>query len=246
MYSESEREAIKARLIEHARTDPTITGAALVGSTASGGDRWSDLDLTFAVSPESSVEAALASWTSWIESEFRAVTLFDLPIPGTIYRVYLFPGALQVDLSFSDQGVFGSRGPRFELIFGEAVEHSYTMIDQSPTDTLGWGVHHLIRANVCIERNLPWQAEYWIHQARDYALTLACLRRSIEARHGKGFDKLPANVTDRFAEALPRSIEALELRRALAAVTRLTLEEADDFVPHAAIVGQLLAPLTQG
>ncbi len=242
-YRVEDRERYKAGLIARAHADPGIIGAALVGSTASGSDRWSDLDLTFAVAPDSTIDAALASWTAWVGAEFGAVPLFDLPIPGTIYRVFLFPGALQVDLSFSEQGVFGSRGPRFELIFGDPVEHPYTVIDQAPDATFGWGVHHLIRASVCIERQLPWQAEHWIHQARDYALTLACLRRGIEARSGKGFDKVPVEVTDRFTEALVRSLDEPELRRALTAVTRLSLEEADGYIAIADDARRMLAPL---
>jgi hypothetical protein len=244
MNPEAERDAIRDRLIEHAHNDPGIVGAALVGSTATGGDRWSDLDLTFAVAPNTTIESALERWTSWIETEFGGVKLVDLPIPGTIYRVYLFPGALQVDLSFSEQGVFGSRSPRFELIFGEPVHHPYTVIDASPADTFGWAVHHLVRARVCIERGLVWQADYWIRQARDSALTLACLGHGIEARHGKGFDKLPPEVTARYLEAITHSLEPVELRRSLAVVTRLTLEEAQRTVPTTAQVATMLASLS--
>lgn len=244
MTSVPERDAIRDRLIEHARHDPGIAGAALVGSTASGGDRWSDLDLTFAVAPGTTIEAALARWSAWIETEFGGVKLVDLPIPGTIYRVFLFPGALQVDLSFSEQGVFGSRSPRFELIFGEPVHHPYTVVDSSPADTFGWAIHHLVRARVCIERDLPWQADYWIRQARDSALTLACLGRGIEARYGKGFDKLPAEITDRHLEAIAHSLEPAELRRSLAVVTRLTLEEAEPTVPTVKQVSTMLSSLT--
>ncbi|MEZ4623307.1 MAG: hypothetical protein R2843_00540 [Thermomicrobiales bacterium] len=108
----TQRNLVRDRLIEHAKADPDVTGAALVGSTASGGgDRWSDLDLTFGVAPDRGVDAVLSAWTSWVVAEFGAAVLFDLPIPGTIYRVFLLPGALQVDLSFSEQGVFGKRGP---------------------------------------------------------------------------------------------------------------------------------------
>lgn len=230
-------------MIERAVADPAIVGAALVGSTAAGGDRWSDLDLTFAVSPESSITDALDGWTEWAAQTFGAAKLFDLPIPGTIYRVFIFPGGLQVDLSFSEQGVFGKRGPHFELLFGEPVEHPRTVLDQSPADTFGWGVHHLIRAHVSIQRALPWQAEQWIHEARDSALTLACLRRGIEARHGKGFDKLPVDVTARFTEGLSRSIEFDELRRSLAVVTNGLLDEADGIVPTAPAVRTMLAQL---
>ncbi len=238
------RERIKQRLIERAHADPAIVGAALVGSTADGGgDRWSDLDLTFAVSSSSSVSAALEVWTAWVAQEFGAEKLFDLPIPGTIYRVFIFPGGLQVDLSFSEAGVFGKRGPRFELLFGEPIEHPYTQVDQSPADTFGWGVHHVIRAHVCIERGLSWQAEHWIHQVRDYALTLACLRRGIEARYGKGFDKLPPDVTARASGALTTSIESAELRRSLAAATEILLDEATGAVPSNDAVRSMLTEL---
>lgn len=238
-----DREAIKSRLIEYARNDPGIVGAALVGSTASGGDRWSDLDLTFAVSPNTTVEAMLESWTDWIEAEFGGVKLVDLPIPGTIYRVFLFPGALQVDLSFSEQGVFGSRGPQFELIFGQPVRHPHTVVDASPADTFGWAIHHLVRANVGIERHCLWQAEYWIRQARDAALNLACFRHRIQARHGVGFDNLPSDVTDRYIEAIAHSLEPDELRRSLAVVTRLTLEEAEYTVPTTRHVATILSSI---
>jgi hypothetical protein len=241
MYSVAERDAIKQRLIERAYADPAIVGAALIGSTATGSDRWSDLDLTFAVATGRTVSETLEAWTAWIAEELGGAKLADLPVGGTIYRVFIFPGALQVDLSFSEQGVFGSRSPRFALLFGDPVEHPYTVIDQSKADNFGWGAHHVIRARVCIERELPWQAQHWLHEARASALTLACLRHGIEARSGKGFDKLPTALTDRFADALARSIDLNELRRALAVTTSLMIEQVEGDGGHVESAAAILA-----
>ena len=49
MFSIEDRNRIRGLLVEKARADPIIVSAALVGSTVTGGDRWSDLDLTFGV-----------------------------------------------------------------------------------------------------------------------------------------------------------------------------------------------------
>lgn len=243
MLLPEERERIRARLIERAHADPEIAGAAAVGSSASGGDRWSDLDLTFAVAEHATVERVMNRWTRFMEDEFQAANLFDLTIPGTVYRVFLCPGALQVDLSFSRREFFGPRGPRFDLIFGEPVELPQTRHTASPEETFGLGVHHAVRARVCIERRLVWQAEYWIHQLRDYALTLASLRHGVEAGYGRGFDRLPEGVSAPYQDALVRSLAEAELRRALAVAVRGLLREGDGFVAVTDRVRPLLAEI---
>ena len=101
------------RLTEKARTDRRVVAAAAVGSTAVGGDNWSDVDLTFAVAPGATVDQVFADWTREVVAEFGAVELFDVSAGVTIYRVFLFPGVLQVDLSFVpavDNGAFVGKG----------------------------------------------------------------------------------------------------------------------------------------
>ncbi|HEY7032656.1 MAG TPA: hypothetical protein VH482_15040, partial [Thermomicrobiales bacterium] len=122
MFRVEDRERVREVVVEKARRDPRVVAAAAVGSSASGGDRWSDLDLTFGVADGVPVEAVLADWTRAVVDQFEAAVLFDLPVGSTIYRVFLLPGALQVDLSFGPAAEFGARGPRFRLLFGEAVE----------------------------------------------------------------------------------------------------------------------------
>jgi hypothetical protein len=97
----------------------------------------------------------LENWTQAVVQEFEGVHLFDLPAGSTIYRVFLLPGCLQVDISFAPAADFGATGARFELVFGSAVEKP-----QTPTPPLseifGLAVHHVVRARYSIERGRPW------------------------------------------------------------------------------------------
>jgi hypothetical protein len=226
MFSPEERERIREALIERARADPRLVAAAAVGSSATGGDRWSDLDLTFAVAYGMPVDEVLADWTQAVVAEWDAAVLFDLPRLSTIYRVFLLPGMLQVDLSFTPAAEFGALGPRFGLLFGEAVERSWAP-PPSPDHLFGLGVHHAVRAHICIERGRLWQAEYWIHELRDEALTLACHRLGLNVSEGRGFDRLPPEVRGPLEGALAANLKPPELRRALGAATGGLLREAD-------------------
>jgi hypothetical protein len=227
MFDPEDRERIKELLVEKARSDRRLIAAAAIGGSAGGGDRWSDLDLTFGVGDGVPVEAVLSDWTRDLESECNAVVLFDLPVRTTIYRVFLLPGMLQVDLSFTPAAEFGAFGPRFHLLFGESVERPWPP-PPSASHLFGLGVHHAVRAHVCIERGRLWQAEYWIHGVRDQALSLACSRRGLEVSYGRGFDRLPSDVLDPLMGALVGNLTVDELRRALASATIALLQEAGE------------------
>jgi hypothetical protein len=210
-----------------ASSDSRVVAGAVVGSLAlSEGDRWSDLDLTFAVQDGTPLSAVLADWTQAIQSEFHAAILFDLPSGPSIYRVFLLPGCLQFDLSFTPASQFGATSPKFRLLFGSAVERPH--IQPPPAEELfGYAVHHLLRARFCIERGRFWQAEYWISSARDNALSLACLRRGLPAAHGRGSDDLPPELSARFSTGLVTSLGRDELQRALAVVINILLLESE-------------------
>src|SRR5437762_4091873 len=100
MFAVNDREHVRERVIEMGRQDSRIAAGAVVGSLAfSEGDRWSDLDLTFAVADDAKVDEVLADWTQKVMEEFDAAHLFDLAAGPSIYRVFLLPGCLQFDLS---------------------------------------------------------------------------------------------------------------------------------------------------
>ncbi len=215
MFTVEERNHVLGRLVEMGRTDHRLVAGALIGSTAEGrGDQWSDLDITFGLADDVSLGEVLADWTARLQHEFKAVHLFDIPYQSTMYRVFLFPRNLQVDLSFTPRAEFGALGPKFSLLFGSAVERSQPK-PTSPEHLFGLAVHHLVRARICIERGRLWQAEYWISAARDQALSLACIHRSLETSYGRGFDDLPQEILESFAGALVGSLDRGRLVQAL-------------------------------
>jgi hypothetical protein len=227
VFSVEDRQRVHDRVLELAAEDDRVVAGAVVGSLADGGDRWSDLDLTFAVADGLPLAEVLDEWTRRLEAELGAIRLFDLPSGASIYRVFLLPGCLQLDLSFTPASAFGARGPRFRLVFGGRGEPTPSHA-RDPEELFGYAAHHALRARFCIERGRLWQAEYWVSGVRDYALSLACHSRGLPANEARGFDDLPADVRARFTAAIVSSLERDELLRALGAAVAGLLNEAGE------------------
>ena len=242
MFTAEERDRVKSRLLEMGRSDARVVSGALVGSSAAGGDRWSDVDVTFGVKAGTEIGPILSDWTEALRREFDAAQLFDLPYHSSIYRVFLLPGSLQVDVSFTPEADFGAHGPRFKLLFGTAVQRPWPE-PPTPQHLFGYAVHHLVRARICIERGRLWQAEYWISAARDYALSLACLQRGLSTDNGRGFDSLPADVTGPFKAALIDSMNRPALLQALEKTSALLLANSGDVGEPASRLGPQLRAL---
>jgi predicted nucleotidyltransferase len=244
MFSIKDRDRVRDRVLELASSDERVVAGAVVGSLARDeGDRWSDLDLTFAVADGVVIHDVLADWTRRLVDEFDAIHLFDLPSASSIYRVFLLPGCLQFDLSVTPASDFGATGPKFRMLFGSAVEKPYAR-PPSAQELFGYAVHHALRARFCIERGRYWHAEYWISGVRDYALSLACRRCDLPVHYGRGFDDLPMGVRDAFKDSLVCSLERDELLRALGCAITGLLRETDDVQGLAAKVEPQLQQLT--
>src|SRR2546430_2372822 len=83
LFDPADRQALLDRLTRKAEADPRIVAAALVGSlTTDDHDRWSDIDLTFAVEAGDTSET-FDAWTADLERDEGAVVLFDLVARGT-------------------------------------------------------------------------------------------------------------------------------------------------------------------
>lgn len=228
MFSVEERDRVRDGIVAMAQVDPRIVAGALIGSLAVGtGDRWSDLDLGFGLAHGVTPAEVFADWTPRLEGEFDAVHIFDLTDLGSVYRVFLFPDSLQVDLSLTPSHEFGARGPEFKVLFGSVLERAPGWSILPTAEYLfGLGVHHAVRARLCIARGRLWQAEYWISGARDQALSLACLRRGLNVWHGRGYDELPSEVLDQ--GALVGSLQKEELLRALERAIEIMLRGAGE------------------
>jgi hypothetical protein len=212
------RDRVRERVLELASGDARVVAGAAVGSAAlGGGDRWSDLDLTFGIEGSEPGEVA-DDWGTTLESELGSAMLFDLWAGSALYRVFLLPGCLQVDLSFAPAPEWGATGPGFQLLFGTAADLPASL-GQPADELFGYAVHHAVRARFCVERGRMWQAEVWISALRDHALELACLERGLPGSYGRGFDALPPELLDE--GALVRSLDRDELLRALRATVAL-------------------------
>jgi predicted nucleotidyltransferase len=228
MYTVEGRTALIDRIVEIARSDRRVVAGAVIGSLAFGsGDRWSDVDLTFAIDRKASRLDVLDDWADRLRAQLDAVVLFDLPSGETLYRVFFLASGLQVDVSVTPENSFGPGGPKFRLLFGEA--NAPPQSSGSPARELfGWGVAYVREARACVERGRFRQAEHSIDAIRENALALACLRRGLPARFGRGLDDLPAEVLERFDAARPRSLRREDLLAGLSLAAEGLLSESEE------------------
>lgn len=227
MFTVEHRDQVRDRVLELARSDPRVTAGALTGSTARGAqDTWSDIDVAFGIADGFIPDAVLQDWTAVLDREYSVLDYFDLHSGASVYRAFLLSDGLEVDVAVTPGQEFGARGPAFRALFGPT--HRREAAAQPAAGYLiGLGWHHVLHGRSCIERGKPWQAEYWISGIRDHALALACIRLGEDAVYGRGVDRLPTAVTGPFAEALVRSLDEPELRRALAAATACLIGELE-------------------
>ena len=226
MFTVEQRDALRDRILRLAHDDSRVVAGAAVGSLAlGGGDRYSDLDLTFAINA-GNVNDVLDDWTRTLGDELDAVPLVDLVRGGTTYRVFLLPDLLQFDLSMTPASEFRPAGPRFRLLFGEVAPGDHPPA-ASPAvgDVFGWGVIYALHANSCAQRGRMWQAEHYAGAVRDHALTLACLREGTVAVQARGYDDLSADTLQRFEATHVAGLEAGAIRAALSAAVEALLRE---------------------
>ena len=257
MFTVEQREALREHVLRLADEDERVVAGAAVGSLAvGGGDGFSDLDLTFGISDGAPVADVLDDWTRTLVDESDAVHLVDLEAGPTVYRVFLLPDALQLDLSMTPATQFRPAGPRFQLLFGETAREPEVPAPRRPgslfiptpsvaNDVFGWGVIYALHARACIERGRLWQAEHYVDAVRDHALSLACLREGVAAVQARGYDDLSAETLVRFDGTHPGSPASGTLHSALGASVRaLAHEGIEARLPHAQSVAQRLAALS--
>jgi hypothetical protein len=242
MFTPEERLRLRDTLLEYAASDQRIMGAAITGSAAAESeDCWSDIDLALGVAKAGELPNVLADWTSQMYQLHHALHHLDFNFGNWIYRVFLLPSTLQVDLAFVSAAEFRALSPAFRLILGKANEPSH-LPPPPPADLIGLGWLYALHARTCIARQKLWQAEYMISGIRDSAMALACIRHSLPAIHGRGMDSLPGEVTVQFEGALVRHLDAAELSRAFGFALRGLLSEIKSVDPN--LAERLQAALT--
>lgn len=213
MFTPEERESLRSELLERAAKDQRISGAAITGSAAaSREDRWSDIDLAFGVREAAELPDVLSDWTAHMYDRQQALDHLDVHAGAWIYRVFLLPNTLQVDLAFVPAAEFRALAPCFRLTYGEANEPQHVQPPPAAT-VIGFAWLYALHVRSCIARGNFWQAEYMISGMRDNALALACIRHGLPADHGRGMDQLPKEVATQFEGSLVRQLDAAELSR---------------------------------
>lgn len=255
MFTVEQRDALRERVRRLGEGDERVVAGAAVGSLAveGGGDRYSDVDLTFAVADEVPVLEVLDDWTQTLSDEFDAVQLVDLERGPTIYRVFLLRDLLQLDLSMTPAARFRPAGPRFRLLFGETApgegepRAAGDLFINTPAvvwDIFGWGVIYALHSRMCIERGRVWQAEHYVAAVRDHGLSLACLREGLPPGQARSYDDLSSETLARFEGSHVGAVEPGALRAALVASVRALMHEGVEAgLPHALVVAERLAEL---
>jgi hypothetical protein len=241
MYSDDERTRVRERLIARALADGRFSGVALCGSAAVGReDTWSDVDLAFGVDSAADLSATVADWTADMYRMFGSLHHVEIATGSKVYRAFLLPSTLQVDLNFVPAGDFGARGPKFRLLSGSAAEPA-PVNAPSPDHFAGMGWLYAEQARSCLGRGRLWQAERMVAGMREQALALACLRHGLPAPGDAGVDRLPEPVLTAYADCIVRAIDATELDRAFRAAVARLLEEVEAVDPelHERLAGAL-------
>jgi hypothetical protein len=92
VFTVEQRDALREHLLQLAEEDERVVAGTAVGSLAvDGGDRFSDLDLTFGIADHIPVADVLNDWTRALIGERDAVHLAELARGPTTYRVFLLP-----------------------------------------------------------------------------------------------------------------------------------------------------------
>jgi predicted nucleotidyltransferase len=225
VYTPEQRDEVRDSLLERARADDRVTGAALTGSAALGNeDRWSDVDVFLGVAENARLDEVVADWTSALYEEAGVAHHWDVRAGAALYRVFLLTSGLQVDIAFTPESDFGARAASFSVVFGQPVDVTAPELPAF-ADVAGLGWLGVLHASKAIERRRPWEAAYWIGSVRDQALALACLRLGESPHYARGVDLLPPEVTAPLLETFVASPEPDELRRALRAARDCLLAE---------------------
>ena len=246
MFTIEQRDVLREHVLRLAEEDERVVAGAAVGSLAvDGGDRFSDLDLTFGIADHVPVADVLDDWTRTLIDELDAVHLADLEREPTIYRVFLLPDALQFDLSMTPAAQFRPAGPRFRLLFGETAAGDASGFSTPPVagDLFGWGVIYALHARACIERGRVWQAEHYVGAVRDHALSLPASARDCPRcrRAATTTSPLRRLLDSRRSRRRARTWSAPGRPRRLR--RRAHREGAEARLPQADVVAQRLAEL---
>lgn len=227
MYSIQDRNYVQNLIIELSKNDTRITDCAIVGSESVGeNDKFSDIDLTFGVKNDINISQILNEWNDLMSERFDANVLFDLPYEESIYRVYLLPNALQVDLSFTPHKNFGAITTRFKLLFGQSSEREQKRPPELP-NVFGYCVLYALKSRCSTERKKYRQSFHYLNELRNNLMILKCLTLKTNPFDGRSYDELPISFLNKIKRTLAKDVKQSDLNNSLKNLTTILTEEAE-------------------
>lgn len=215
VFTPKERQHLRDKLIDWARADPDVVGAALVGSATTGReDEWSDIDIAVQVKLGVDPGEVAGRWTARLYGELGAAHHLDVHASGALYRVFLLASSLQVDVSFWPEQQFRATGPGFQLLFGTPKPPSDSP-SLNVTHEVGLAWLYALHGRSAIARGKTWQSTVMLDHLRDQLLVLACARHGLSSHHGRAADRLPVSFLNGLARARAASLDRDELVRSL-------------------------------
>ncbi len=181
VFSIEQRERLRTELVAAAEHDPQLCGAAHTGSAATEKlDRWSDVDLALCVKPDAPLDRVIDDWTSRLYQKHNAVAHQDVMRGSTLFRVFLLPNTLQVDIAFWSATDFGAVGPNFKLIFGHP-KPPQAAAPPDINDLIGMAWLYALHMRSSLARGRHLQAEYMLSGMRNNVFSLWCVRCGVIA-----------------------------------------------------------------
>ncbi|WP_299903316.1 hypothetical protein [uncultured Aquimarina sp.] len=225
MYSKKDRIEVQEAIINFAKSDSKIIDCAIVGSESVGNDdKWSDIDLTFGYENEADANQVLREWSKMMSESFDANRLFDISYKESLYRVFLLPNGLQVDLSFTPSKYFGAITDKFKLIFGQEKEREFKSLPEINL-IAGYSILFALKTRTSIERENYWQAEYYLSKCRENVMVLKCLKESKNPFDGRSFDNLPNDFLRQMQNCLLIELSRVNLRTSLKNLIQILIKE---------------------
>ncbi|GAA1968614.1 nucleotidyltransferase domain-containing protein [Microbacterium deminutum] len=242
MFAPADRSRFRDVLVDDAREDADVTGAALVGSAARGTeDAWSDIDLALKLRPAADESAVVERWTERIDAEQGVSDTLDVWSGGVRYRVFLIRSSLQIDVSFWPHDQFRATEDGFQLLFGTANAPT-SAADLDLDQTIGMGWLYALHVRSALAREKLWQAVIMLDELRNQIIALACARRGLNPWHGREVDRLPSGELAAFARARTHEVSVAAIHNSQRQLIDLFLAEVELADPSRA--ARLREPLT--
>jgi predicted nucleotidyltransferase len=232
LFTPEEREMTAEQVSCLLGNDSRIDGVVVVGSLASEGDRWSDIDIEVVVGEDEEVLVVAADWVGNLYELLPVVHHFETAFGDTLVRGFLLENLLELDLAFDQADRFSIWGPA-RVVFDRSgrvtdAAHASAQGELHISDRAGeagFAWHDVLQACTAVRRGRPWQGLWYMERIRNRTLKLAQERRGFYADFFDYVDDLPVEELTMLEDALVVSLSAESLLGAIEVTTRAFLAE---------------------